>query len=70
MKINEFAQEAFKAYNESAGGKTWDGRPIPTWEEVGDKVRSHWIAAVRKVIELAQHNLTESIYVAPDGDNE
>ena len=27
-------QIAFEAYNKSTGGKTFDGREIPTWDEV------------------------------------
>jgi hypothetical protein len=45
----EIAQVAFDAYNVQAGGKTWDGKDIPPFSEVGDKVRANWCAAVRAV---------------------
>ena len=43
----EIAEAAFKAYNEQAGGITWDGQDIPPFDKVGDKVQANWIAAVK-----------------------
>ncbi len=40
-------QIAFEAYNDSVGGVTWDGKPIPAWGEVTDKVRAGWTAAAK-----------------------
>jgi len=48
----EIAEVAFKAYNEQAGGKTWDGKDIPPFSEVGDKVQANWIAAVKATCAL------------------
>lgn len=48
----EDAQAAFEAYNESAGGLTFDGRPIPAWNTLvaqGSRTVDHWRAAVRGV---------------------
>lgn len=36
---------AFEAYNDSVGGVTWDGKPIPGWDAVTDKVREGWRTA-------------------------
>jgi len=33
---------AFDAYNGSRGGKTWDGKPIPGWQYVGEGIREAW----------------------------
>jgi hypothetical protein len=33
------------AYAVRAGGKTFDGKPLPTWDELGDERQSCWIAA-------------------------
>lgn len=44
------AREMFEAYNEKAGGKTWDGKPIPPWAEVGEKVQGNWLAAAQKAL--------------------
>ncbi len=42
----------FEGYREDMGGETFDGRPIPEWDDLGDKVRSGWIAGAQKVIDL------------------
>ena len=41
----DLARIMFDAYNEQAGGKTWDGKDIPPFDEVGERVQSNWIAA-------------------------
>jgi hypothetical protein len=40
---------AYAAYGSpgGAGDKTWDGRPMPTWDEMGDQQRRGWIAVGR-----------------------
>lgn len=47
--IDELARRAFAAYNQAAGGKTWDGKDIPPWEKVTEQVRNNWRAAARAV---------------------
>lgn len=42
----------FAAYNAQAGGKTWDNKPIPPWEEVGEKVHANWQAAAGAAYDL------------------
>jgi len=49
--IKSPGQVAFEAYNESKGGLTWDGKPIPPWNEVGDPVRDGWEASANAVIQ-------------------
>jgi hypothetical protein len=54
-KIQEEAgRRAFVAYNDSKGGLTYDGKPIPPWEsltgETGEAVKRGWIAAARAVL--------------------
>jgi len=41
------ARSMFNAYNEQGGWKTFDGRPVPPWEDLGDDVRGRWVAAAR-----------------------
>jgi len=46
------ANHAYDAYAESTGGKTYDGRQMPTWLEIGEKtphVQRAWVAAVKRV---------------------
>ncbi len=44
-------QVAFEAYNESKGCKTWDGKDIPPWSEVGEAVQAGWVAAAEAVLD-------------------
>lgn len=56
----ELARIAFDAYNKQAGGKTWDGKDIPPFDEVGEKVRANWQAAVQSVLEAINHEELQS----------
>lgn len=50
MSEKTLGQVAFEAYNESKGGLTYDGKPIPPWDELsGDRaaVHSAWEVAAR-----------------------
>ncbi|MBH2008089.1 MAG: hypothetical protein I8H71_00410 [Xanthomonadaceae bacterium] len=40
------AQRAWAAYSRQAGGKTFDGKPLPTWVELGEERQLCWLAAV------------------------
>ncbi len=46
-------QIAFEAYNESKGGLTYDGKPIPPWDtltgDVGEAVKRAWEVAAGAV---------------------
>jgi len=39
------AETMWNAYAEQAGGKTFDGKPLPTWPELGEDRQSCWHAA-------------------------
>lgn len=39
----------FDAYSIQAGGKTHDGKPIPTWDEIGADVQARWRAALQAI---------------------
>jgi hypothetical protein len=52
-----FAEAAYEGYKESTGGKTFDGRDMPTWLQIGIKtphVQLAWIAAVKSTFRLLQ----------------
>lgn len=52
--MNESAdpgQTAYDAYTVATGGKTWDGRDMPTWDQLGDRIRDAWTDAGRAVLE-------------------
>ena len=39
------ARIMWDAYAAQAGGKTFDGKPLPTWEELGEERQACWLAA-------------------------
>lgn len=47
--MKSLGRVAFEAYSEARGGRNHDGTPTPTWEELGDGVRSGWDAAASAV---------------------
>ena len=53
------------AYCEAAGGVTYDGKPLPTWEELGDDRQKCWMAAGKEVtdeIERLRKEKTELMF--------
>jgi hypothetical protein len=45
MTNTHIAKLMWDAYAIQAGGKTFDGKPLPTWDELGDERQSCWVAA-------------------------
>lgn len=45
------AKVAYEAYARSTGGKTFDGRDMPVWSGLGDKIQTAWVAAAGAVID-------------------
>jgi hypothetical protein len=45
----DLGRVAYDAYCVQAGGKTFDGKPLPTWFELGNDRRLCWVAAVTAV---------------------
>ena len=43
--LERHGRNAFESYNDAVGGKTWDGKTIPEWDAVTDKVRDGWRTA-------------------------
>ena len=41
----EIAKLMWDAYAIQAGGNTFDGKPLPTWDELGAERQSCWLAA-------------------------
>lgn len=55
---------AFDAYNAAKGGKTYEGKPIPPWDAVGDEVRAAWEVSANAVLnaqQAARHPPRETI---------
>ena len=45
MTDTHIAKLMWDAYAIQAGGKTFDGKPLPTWDELGEDRQSCWVAA-------------------------
>jgi|688.fasta_scaffold421119_2 hypothetical protein len=45
IDYSKLAKTMWDAYCAHAGGKTFDGKPLPTWDELGDERQGCWIAA-------------------------
>jgi hypothetical protein len=47
MTLEQVAKRMFDAYNTQGPnpGKTWDGKDVPPWENLGEQVQAKWIAA-------------------------
>jgi hypothetical protein len=44
MTDTHIAKLMWNAYAIQAGGKTFDGKPLPTWDELGEERQSCWVA--------------------------
>ena len=54
----------WEAYAKQAGGVSFDGQPLPTWDELGEERQSCWIAAASVAaarIEELEHELRQVI---------
>lgn len=54
--LEEYAIEGFDAYSKAANGLTYDGKPIPKWNDLGEKVKECWLAAAHAVGTKADPN--------------
>ena len=61
-----FAESAFNAYGEKARWKTFDGRDMPRWDQVGEDVQQRWVAAVKDVFRklAVRDETTGELFVA------
>jgi hypothetical protein len=47
--FDELAQAGYSAYAKQAGGKTHNGRYLPSWAELGTDLQACWVAAAKEV---------------------
>lgn len=47
--MKEPAHVAYDAYAAFTGGKTFDGRDMPKWDELPDRIKDAWRAAIAAV---------------------
>ena len=64
--LDKAAKLAFNAYNDAGAnpGKTFDGRPVPSWENLNDDVRAKWVAAEKPVRSIPGSGISR--YADPD----
>lgn len=53
--LNQLARVAYAKYCQRAGGKTFDGKPLPEWLTLGAERQACWIEAARAVYEEVKH---------------
>ncbi len=46
----DLGQIAYEAYAKSTGGKTYDGRDMPKWDDLPEAIRTAWRAAADAVL--------------------
>lgn len=44
-KAGSQGQRGYEAYAAFTGGKTFDGRDMPTWDQLSDRIKGAWEAA-------------------------
>ena len=52
--MSDLGRAGYEAYTKSTGGKTFDGRTMPTWDELPAHISAAWAAAAEAVV--AAHN--------------
>lgn len=45
MELETIGQTAYEGYRRSTGGRTFDGRPMPLWEELPLAIQRAWQTA-------------------------
>lgn len=51
MIAADLARVMFDAYGAHCNWKAWDGRPMPSWDDITEHVRSHWEAAAQAAMD-------------------
>jgi hypothetical protein len=50
---------AFDAYAEAVGGKTYDGKPIPKWDDLSINIQQAWNKAAWAVMDEVNRRLAK-----------
>lgn len=48
--FEQMAESAYHAYCKEVGGKTFDGKPLPTYAELGAERQACWVAAAKQIV--------------------
>jgi hypothetical protein len=49
--VSAQAKRGYEGYAASTGGKTFDGRDMPKWDELPERIREAWRAAIAAAID-------------------
>ena len=62
-------KEMWEDYAKQAGGVTFDGKPLPTWDELGEERQACWKAAAETLLRVLEqvHNDIELALMSDDG---
>lgn len=55
----DIVKKMWAAYCEAADGVTYDGKPLPTWEELGEGRQKCWVAAGKEAADEIKRLLAE-----------
>lgn len=62
----DLALVAYEAYARSTGGKTYDGRDMPAYDDLGDTIQAAWQAAAQAVVDtVAEQDASDGVALAP-----
>ncbi len=51
--FEQLGQAAYAAYCKAVGGTTFDGKPLPSFSQIGERQQAGWVEASRQVV--AEH---------------
>lgn len=49
--MSEQAKRGYEGYAKSTGGKTFDGRDMPTWDELPERIKEAWREAIAAAVD-------------------
>ena len=52
LDMEQLAEAGFNGYGDRASWRTWDGKRMQYWSEVGREVQERWIAAAAVIADL------------------
>jgi hypothetical protein len=64
MVPTSLGEAAYLAYGEAVGFENYQGLPMPTWDELPDRIQGAWHAAARGVQEQIEGYLAQGEDVA------
>lgn len=50
-----YGEVSYNSYARITGGKTFDGRDMPTWDDLGDRIQIAWEAAAKAAVHNWRH---------------